>query len=179
LLKQFKFKNDYLSQFRTNFDDHLFILVCYYLQRYVTENVAAYRNVLFCQNLLLISWRILWIQKHETWSPWWIESTDNCQILQGSRIQIGKTIFMMNLSNMNRSRKQKGIQNFLRRSLWVSSIHMWQHRSLTIISHHCQEMLTHPSPSVKAFDPKSWKARDWLIWCYQSPTLCCYGDIIG
>ena len=22
-------------------------------------------------------------------------------------------------------------------------------------SHHCQEMLTHPSPSVKAFDPKS------------------------
>lgn len=43
---------------------------------------------------------------------------------------------------------------------WLSHIylmiHMWwqQHRSHPIISHHCQEMLTHPSPSVKAFDPK-------------------------
>ena len=108
MVKQFKFKNDYLSQFRTNFDDHLFILVCYYLQRYVTENVAAYRNVLFCQNLLLISWRILWIQKHETWSPWWIENTDNCQILQEK--QLTSAIFMMNLPNLEGSRIQKGIQ---------------------------------------------------------------------
>ena len=39
-----KFKNDYLSQSRTNFDHYLFILVYYYLRTKETENVVAYEN---------------------------------------------------------------------------------------------------------------------------------------
>ena len=68
------------------------------------------RIVLFCQNLLPISWRILWVQQHETWSPWYkyCSYTDNCQILQEK--QLTSAIFMINLPNIKWSRIQKAIQ---------------------------------------------------------------------